>query len=300
MLPSILPEYVYSGSSVLDLLRRYIAVLEAQQPQTERTRLHIAAHRRYMRFLQDENLLNSFTYDVNALSSTLSETFPFLGFKITMRLKSFTSTEVKTVKYLNEGKNPVERMGDYVAFRIIIEQDDMDPYDLMLYCYQIDAHLVNFFKSLGYSFRPADSISKQINPDSNILDSIVIPMENDVPEDDGCKKDYIRHFKANGYQSLHRTFVNPVGLPFEVQIRTKQMDEFATEGYADHGLYKEAEYTNHLEFDPFSIKIPGYSVKWEINQNSGEQVLIVEDLAGFELSRELYSYQKPAPKMFCQ
>lgn len=298
MPPSILPEYVYSGNSVLDLLRRYIAVLETQQPQTERTRLHIAAHRRYMRYLQDENLVNSFTYDVDALSSTLSETFPFLGFKITMRLKSFTSTEVKTVKYLNEGKNPVKRMGDYVAFRIVIEQDAMDPYDLMLYCYRIDKHLVNFFESLGYSFRPADSINKQLNPDKKIVDNIVIPMEHDVPEDDGHKKDYIRYFKSNGYQSLHRTFVNPVGLPFEVQIRTKQMDDFATEGYADHGRYKEAEYTNHLEFDPFSIKIPGYTVKWEINETGGERKLVVEDLAGFELSRELFTFKKPAPKMF--
>lgn len=298
MPPTILPEYVYSGNSVLDLVRRCIAVLEAKQPQTNRTRWHIAAHRCYMRFLQDENLVNSFTYDVDALSSTLSEAFPFLGFKIVMRLKSFTSTEVKFVKYLDEGKNPVERMGDYVAFRIIIEQDAMDPYDLMLYCYQIDAHLVSFFESLGYSFRPADPIAKPINPDNKILENIVIPMDNDIPEDDGNIKDYIRNFKPNGYQSLHRTFVNPVGLPFEVQIRTKRMDDFATEGYADHGRYKEAEYTNHLEFNPFSIKIPGYTVKWEIDETSGERKLVVEDLVGFERSRELFTFKKPAPNMF--
>ncbi|MDR1756912.1 MAG: RelA/SpoT family protein [Culturomica sp.] len=51
-------------------------------------------------------------------------------------------------------------------------------------------------------------------------------------------RDWISTPKANGYEALHLTVMGPAGQWFEVQIRSKRMDEIAERGLAAHWKYK--------------------------------------------------------------
>ncbi|TQV82560.1 bifunctional GTP diphosphokinase/guanosine-3',5'-bis pyrophosphate 3'-pyrophosphohydrolase [Exilibacterium tricleocarpae] len=89
-------------------------------------------------------------------------------------------------------------------------------------------------------------------------------------------KDYIAIPKANGYQSLHTVLLGMHGVPIEVQIRTKEMDEMANNGIAAHWLYKSdssaASVTSHARARQW---VQGLL---EIQQRAGNSLEFIENV----------------------
>ncbi|MBB3169871.1 bifunctional GTP diphosphokinase/guanosine-3',5'-bis pyrophosphate 3'-pyrophosphohydrolase [Simiduia aestuariiviva] len=87
-------------------------------------------------------------------------------------------------------------------------------------------------------------------------------------------KDYIAIPKTNGYQSLHTVLVGMHGVPIEVQIRTKEMDEMANSGIAAHWLYKTNDNPNasHLRARQW---VQGLL---EMQQRAGDSLEFIENV----------------------
>lgn len=91
----------------------------------------------------------------------------------------------------------------------------------------------------------------------------------------GRFKDYIAIPKANGYQSLHTTLFGMHGVPIEIQIRTKEMEELANNGIAAHWLYKTDEdgrRNNHARARQW---VKGLL---ELQQNAGNSLEFIENV----------------------
>ncbi len=67
----------------------------------------------------------------------------------------------------------------------------------------------------------------------------------------GKFKDYISSAKINGYKSIHTAVIGSNRKPIEIQIRTKEMHDFAERGIASHWQYKSSEKFSSLTWKEY-------------------------------------------------
>lgn len=106
-------------------------------------------------------------------------------------------------------------------------------------------------------------------------------------------KDYIAVPKPNMYQSLHTTVVGNDGQIFEVQIKTKEMDEIAEFGVAAHWAYKEnKEYSKEREQFEIASKLKWYGELLKITEDndSNDATDFVESIKEELLESNVYVF----------
>ena len=104
----------------------------------------------------------------------------------------------------------------------------------------------------------------------------------------GHFKDYIAIPKANGYQSLHTVLFGMHGVPIEIQIRTKDMEQMANNGIAAHWLYKannqDALVGSHARARQW---VQGLL---ELQQNAGNSLEFIENVKIDLFPEEVYVF----------
>ena len=87
--------------------------------------------------------------------------------------------------------------------------------------------------------------------------------------------DYIAIPKANGYQSLHTVLKGMHGVPIEIQIRTREMEDMANNGIAAHWLYKTEEGAASVSHTRAREWVQGLL---EMQQRAGDSLEFIESV----------------------
>ncbi len=151
--------------------------------------------------------------------------------------RQFAELEEKLREKLRGGREFVKRIEDMLRSKLEAEQIDAE----------ISSRVKRYYSIYGKLRRQGIDISQLYDylafrvitdnlKDTYAAFGIVHQSWRPIP---GRFKDYIAMPKPNLYQSLHTSVVGAHGQPFEVQIRTREMDKIAEEGIAAHWHYKE-------------------------------------------------------------
>ncbi len=250
-----LNDYFYEGYTVLEILHRYSKDLKKSALET-RNQIDIA-HCNFLielaEILEHNEFLTSESQRVQDFYIYLSDKYPFLSFNLKGRIKSLLRAEKKFNGYVvqfiydyykenNEYppvsaiKAKVNNFRDLIAYRIVISLpasylspgQDQETEELK-YLYEIANVLPEFLEERGFT---AEFASLKQEHSSPLLSSAAIPYY----------RDYIVNPRNSGYRSLHITFYDNISRSFtELQLRTKDMDDFAEIGTANHTFYEKKQ-----------------------------------------------------------
>ena len=100
-------------------------------------------------------------------------------------------------------------------------------------------------------------------------------------------KDYISTPKPNGYQSLHTTVIGREAIPFEVQIRTWDMDRNAEYGIAAHWKYKAGIIGSD---DKLDARLAWVRQLLESQRTSADATDLLSDIKSDLLPEEVFAF----------
>ena len=250
-----LNDYLYSGDTVLKILYKYSEDLRASAIKTQNSidLAHCNFLLQQIELLEHNDFLTSQSQRIREFYKYMAKEYPFLAFTFKGRIKSLIRAEEKFNGYVVESiydhfqkygtyppvedlKNRLNCFRDLIAYRIVISmpachlKDEQDKEKTELkYLYEIANVLPEFLEQRGFSVE-ASNIEGYTS--SDMLKESMRPYY----------RDYIQNPGSYGYQSLHVTLYDNIARCYiEVQLRTKEMDDYAEIGPANHLGYEKRQ-----------------------------------------------------------
>ena len=248
-----LNDYLYKGDTVVKILHMFSKDLK--QSAIENNNVVDLAHSncllQMINMLEHNDFLTEQSQQIREFYKYMADKYPYLAFTFKGRIKSLIRLEekingniveyiydyhCKTGTYPSEAeiKNRIGRIKDLIAYRIVISLpechlkpgENKEEIELK-YLYEIADKLPMFLEERGF-----EPVLSGIEDVSATIDERYRPYY----------RDYIEHPNSFGYKSLHISFFdNTSRSNIEVQIRTKEMDDNAEIGLADHFGYEKRQ-----------------------------------------------------------
>ncbi len=262
-----LNDYLYDGNTVLKILHGFYEDLKdtAIREQNGVDLVHSNILLQEMELLQHNDFLTSQSQRIREFYKFMAKKYPFLAFTFKGRIKSLIRLEEKIngniVDFIYEYyqanksfpsesdiKGRIGRIRDLIAYRIVLSlpKCHVGPDENLIeeetkYLYEIANDLPCFLEETGFSPEPS---GKEGWIMSSRMEKSVCPFY----------RDYILNPSPSGYQSLHISFYDNLSrCDVEVQLRTKEMDDYAEIGLANHLSYEERQKKEHARRDAIPI-----------------------------------------------
>ena len=250
-----LNDYLYSGDTMFKILKNYSQDLkkEAKCTGNEIDLMHANFLLQIRELLEHNDFLTAQSQKIREFYIHMAKEYPLLAFNFKGRIKSLIRAEAKfngyIVEYIydyymenkaypsiSELKQRLSCFRDLIAYRIVISmpkchyENEEERQIAELEClYGIANVLPGFLEERGFTAEPANGVMESHSP---LMDDNVRPYY----------RDYISDSQPDEYQSLHITFYDNCSRSYiEVQIRTKQMDDIAEIGPANHLGYEKKQ-----------------------------------------------------------
>lgn len=262
-----LNDYLYNGDTVLKILHNYSTALKEHGKNTK-NQIDLA-HANFLiqiiELLEHNDFLTSQSQRIREFYKYMSREYPFLAFTFKGRIKSLIRAEEKfngyVVEYIYdyymehgtyptvpEIKNHLSCFRDLIAYRVVISmprchlKNESDRRETELkYLYEIADKLPEFLEERGFSPQMSGIEQENYSPS----------MSEEVRP---YYRDYIYNKRPLGYESLHITlYDNQARCHTELQLRTKEMDDYAEIGPANHLGYEKRQETERARREAIPV-----------------------------------------------